>query len=141
MEARSTAMSWLAIKLSIKQAWSFLKEHWQIPFMLVWTIVTVVLARRNSEALKDVIDAKQQSHKKEVETLKRLHKDEVLKLKNLQQEYVKTIQQLEQKFKEQDQELSEKHTEDVKEIVIKSKGNPEAIKRKIEDEFGIKFVD
>lgn len=134
-------MSWLAIKLSIKQAWSFLKEHWQIPFMLVWTIVTVVLARRNSEALKDVIDAKQQSHKKEVETLKRLHKDEVLKLKNLQQEYVKTIQQLEQKFKEQDQELSEKHTEDVKEIVIKSKGNPEAIKRKIEDEFGIKFVD
>lgn len=134
-------MSWLATKLFIQRTWSFLREHWQIPFMALWTIVTVVLARRNSEALKDVISAKQQSHKKEVEALKRLHKDEVLRLKNLQEEYVKTIEQLEQKFKEQDQELSEKHVEDVKEIVIKSKGNPEAIKRKIENEFGIKFVN
>lgn len=134
-------MSWLATKLFFKRIWSFLKEHWQIPFMVVWTVITVVLSRRNTSALKDVIDAKQKSHKKEVETLKRLHKDEVLKLKNLQEEYVRTIEQLEQKFKEQDQELSEKHAEDVKEIVIKSKGNPEAIKRKIEDEFGIKFVD
>ena len=75
--------------------------------MVVWTVITVVLSRRNTSALKDVIDAKQKSHKKEVETLKRLHKDEVLKLKNLQEEYVRTLEHLEHKFKEQDQELSE----------------------------------
>ena len=119
----------------------FLKEHWQIPFVILWTIVTVILSRRNTEALKDVISAKQKSHRKQVETLKRIHKDEILKLKNLQEEYVKTIEQLEEKFKEQEKELSEKHIEDVKEIVIKSKGNPEAIKRKIENEFGIKFIN
>ena len=134
-------MSWLAIKLFFKKTWTFLKEHWQLPFIVLWTLVTVILSRRNTEALKDVLSAKQASHKKEVEMLKRTHRDEVLKLKSLQEQYVKTIEQLEQKFKEQDQELSEKHTEDVKEIVIKSKGNPEAIRRKIEDEFGIKFVD
>lgn len=134
-------MSWLAIKLFLKRVWSFLKEHWQIPFMIVWTIITVILSRRNTDALKDVINAKQKSHKKEVETLKRIHKDEVLRLKNLQQQYVETIKQLEEKFQEQNQELSEKHVEDVKEIVIKSKGNPEDIKRKIESEFGIKFIN
>lgn len=134
-------MSWLATKLFFKRTWSFLKEHWQIPFVILWTIVTVILSRRNTEALKDVISAKQNSHRKQVETLKRIHKDEILKLKNLQEEYVKTIEQLEEKFKEQEKELSEKHIEDVKEIVIKSKGNPEAIKRKIENEFGIKFIN
>ena len=134
-------MHWAAIKLSLGRAWSWLKAYWQVPFFVLWTMVTYFITRRNTDALLEVLDAKQKSHKKEVETLKRLHKDEVLKLKNLQEEYVRTIEQLEQKFKEQDQELSEKHAEDVKEIVIKSKGNPEAIKRKIEDEFGIKFVD
>ena len=109
--------------------------------MVAWTIITVILSRRNTDALKDVIDAKQKSHKQEVETLKKIHKDEVLKMKNLQDEYVRTIQQLEKRFEEQNQKLSEKHVEDVKEIVIKSKGNPEAIKKKIENEFGIKFID
>tara|TARA_Y100000114_G_scaffold157091_1_gene187038 strand:+ start:4986 stop:5411 length:426 start_codon:yes stop_codon:yes gene_type:complete len=141
VEAWTSAVSWLATKLFFKRAWSFLKEHWQIPFMLLWTIVTVVLSRRNSEALKDVISAKKESHKKQVDTLKKLHKDEVLKLKNLQQEYIQTIEQLEKRFSEQEQELSEKHIEDVKEIVIKSKGNSEEIKRKIENEFGIKFFN
>ena len=132
-------MSWLATKLFFKRAWSFLKEYWQIPFMVIWTIVTMILSRRNTDALKDVIDAKQKSHKKEIEELKSSHRDQILKMKSLQSEYIKTIEQLEKEFKQQDQELSEKHVEDIKEIVIKSKGNPEAIKRKIENEFGIKF--
>lgn len=139
MEARAKGMSWLAFKLFIKKSWSFLKEHWQIPFMLAWTIITVILARRNTDALKDVISAKQESHKKEIETLNKIHKEEVLKLKNVQAEYIRTIEALEAKFEEENKTLSKKHVEDVKEIVIKSKGNPEEIKRKIENEFGIKF--
>ena len=134
-------MSWLAVKLFFKRAWSFLKEYWQLPFIAAWTIVTVILSRRNTEALKEVISAKQKSHKKEVESLKRIHKDEVLKLKNLQKEYLKTVEELQIKFDKQNQNLSEKHVEDIKKIVIKSKGNPEEIKRKIENEFGIKFKD
>ena len=134
-------MSWLATKLFLKKTWSFLKEHWQLPFIAVWTIITIILSRRNTDALKEVISAKQDSHKKEVEMLKRIHRDEVLKLKDLQQEYLQTLEELEKKFKEQNQQLSEKHVEDVKKIVIKSKGNPEEIKRKIENEFGIKFTN
>ena len=132
-------MTWLAVKLFAKRSWSFLKQYWQVPFMLLWTVATVILARRNTAAMKEVMSAKQESHKREVETLKSLHKDEVLRLKNLQKQYAETIKELEEKFKEQDKRLSKKHTEDVKKIVIKSKGNPDEIKRKIENEFGIKF--
>lgn len=141
MEAWSTSVSWLAVKLFFKKTWSFFREYWQIPFLAIWTAITVILSKRNTDALKDVIDAKQKSHRKELEVLKRVHKSEVLKMKNLQEEYIKTIEQLEEKFKEQDQELSEKHIEDIKDIVIKSKGDPGIIKKKIENEFGIKFIN
>lgn len=134
-------MTWSATKLFFSRAWSFLKEYWQVPFMVAWTVITIVLTRRNTDALKDVISAKKESHKKQIEILKRAHREEVLELKGLQEQYLDTISKLQQKFDLQNKELSQKHVEDVKEIVIKSKGNPQAIKRKIENEFGIKFVD
>mgnify|MGYP001188483151 CR=1 FL=1 len=132
-------MTWLSAKLFFSKAWSFLKEYWQIPFMAIWTIITIVLVRRNTDALKDVISAKQESHSKQVESLKRNHREQILKMKGLQHQYLETIARLQSKFKEQNKKLSEKHAEDVKEIVIKSKGNPEEIIRKIENDFGIKF--
>ena len=132
-------MSWIATKLFFKKVWIFLKEYWQIPFMFLWTLITVVLTRRNTEALQEVLSVRQKSHRKEVETLERVHNKEIEKLKGIQEGYLKTIEDLESKFKEQNIELSKKQVEDVKKIVIKSKGNPEEIIRKIENEFGIKF--
>lgn len=132
-------MTWILIKDYAERSWAWLKTHWQVPFLVVWSIVVYLFTRRNTDALIDVIEAKETSHKKEVEALKRSHKDEILKLKGLQAEYVKTIKELEASFEQQKKELSKKQVEDVKKIVIKSKGNPEEIKRKIENEFGIKF--
>lgn len=134
-------MTWILIKESIEKSWTWLKEHWQLPFLVVWSVVIYLFTRRNTDALSDVLKIKQTAHEQEIEALKKSHKDEILKLKGLHAEYIKTIKHLEQGFKEQKQELSEKHVEDVKEIVIKSKGDPDEIKRKIENEFGIKFKD
>ena len=132
-------MTWVLIKEYAEKSWVWLKTNWQVPFLVVWSVVVYLLSRRNTDALLEVIKTKDQSHKREVEALQKSHKDEVLKLKGLQVEYVKTIKELEENFKQQEKELSEKQVEDVKQIVIKSKGDPEEIKRKIEDEFGIKF--
>ena len=132
-------MTWLAVKEFASRSWLWLKTYWQVPFLVVWTLVTYLVARRNTDALVDVLEIKKQTHKKEVDALNKSHRDEILKLKGIQSEYVKTIEQLESKFEEQQKKLSEKQVEHIKEVVIKSKGNPEEIKRKIEDEFGIKF--
>ena len=37
--------------------------------------------------------------------------------------------------------LSEKQKNDLKEVIIKSKGNPDEIRKKIEEEFGFNFVE
>ena len=132
-------MTWLVTKAFFKRAWLFLKENWQIPFLLVWTLVTVLLTRRNTDALLQVIEVKQDSHKKQLEALRKSHRAEELKLQGSQDQYLQTIEDLSEKFKKQDRQLSQKHVEDVKEIVIKSRGNPEEIKRKIENDFNIRF--
>lgn len=132
-------MSWLVFKSGVKESWSWLKENWKIPFLIVWSIVIFLFSRRNTEALKEVIDTNEKAHRAEVEALNKIHDEEILEIKNLQKQYKETIAGLEKQFREQDKELSQKHVEDIKKIVIKSEGNPEEIKRKIENDFGIKF--
>ena len=42
---------------------------------------------------------------------------------------------------EKEKELSEIQKNEIKELIIKSKGNPDEIRKRIEKEFGFKFVD
>lgn len=134
-------MTWLATKEFFKRAWIWIKTYWQVPFLILWTVLVYILTRRNTDALVEVLRIKEDSHKREIEILNKAHKDELIKLKGLQVEYIKTIEDLERKFEQRKETLSEKHIEDVKDIVLESKGNPQEIKKKIEDEFGIKFKD
>lgn len=132
-------MTWLLFKTWFKKSWVWVKHNWKIPLVVVWSITIFIFSRRNSDALKEVIETNKRAHKEEIDTINRIHKDEILKLKNLQKEYKDVISNLEKEFEAQNKQLSEKHIEEVKKIVIKSKGNPEQIIRKIENDFGIKF--
>lgn len=134
-------MSWLATKAAIKTSWIWLKEHWQIPLLAVWSVVIFIFTRRNTEALLEVIDAKQESYKKQIEILRRTHRNELLERDNLILEYESLLDALRQEFENRKQELTEIHEEEIKEVVIKSKGDPEEIKTFIEEEFGIVFKD
>ena len=100
-----------------------------------------VLARRNSDALVEVIEAKRDSYKKQLEVLKNTHNDEILKRNNLSEKYAKTLEEVEAKFKEKEKELTEAQKIEIKEVVVKSRGNHDEIKRRIEKEFGIRYVE
>lgn len=133
-------MTWVLFKLYCKKSWAWLKHNWKIPAILAWTIIVYISSKGNSQAMEDVIKANRKAHRDEVEALRRAHSDEVLKLKNLQEQYQETVKHLEAKFQKENKELTEKQTEEVKKVIIKSKGNPDEIKKRIEKEFGIKFA-
>ncbi len=133
-------MSWLLFKTTVLKIWSWLREHWQIPFLLVWTVLVYILTRRNTDAMMEVIEAKRDSYRKQLEILKSTHNNEILKRNNLSEKYVETLEEIEIKFKEKEEELTEIQKEEIKEVVIKSKGNPEEIRRRIEKEFGFRYV-
>ena len=134
-------MSWILIITSLKKCYIWLKEYWQVPFIVFWTILVYVVTRRNTDALVEVIHSRKESYKKQIETLKKSHADELLKRDKLLVTYQDAIIELESKYLQQEKQLSETQKEEVKQIVIKSKGNPDEIKKRIQKEFGFQFVE
>ena len=134
-------MTWALFKISLKKAWVWLKQHWQVPFLLVWTIVVYILTRRNTDAMLEVVEAKRDSYKRQVEILRKSHNDEILERNNLSKKYEEALENLEKRFELEKRSLTESQKNDIKEVVIKSKGNPDEIKRKIQKEFGFTYVE
>ncbi len=133
-------MTWLVVKTSFKKLWLWLKVNWQIPFLLAWTIVVYVLTRRNTDSLLEVIEAKRESYERQLEILKNTHNDEILKRNNLDKKYDMILKELEEEFKEKNKIMTEKQKNDIKDVIIKSRENPDDIKKRIEEEFGFRFV-
>ena len=127
--------------LKLKEAWIWLKAHWQIPFLLAWTIVVWVLTRRNSDAIIEVLEAKKKSYEKQIEVLNETHADELLKRDKLLDQYNETVKKIEDEWKLGKLKLSKEQQEGIKKFVLESKGNPDEIKKKIEDAFGFTYTD
>ena len=100
-----------------------------------------VVTRRNAEALIDIIETRKNSYKKQLEMLKKTHNNELLKRDELIKEYQDAVKKVEDEFKKREEDLSEKQKEEIKEVVIKTKGNPAEVRKMIEREFGINYVE
>ena len=125
-------MSWLLAKTFVKKAWIWLRTHWQVPFLVIWTAIVWVLTRRNSQAIIDVLDAKKRSYEEQLNALRDNHRDELLERDNLVRQYKETIEKIEIDFRAKEEALTEKQKETVKKIVLDSKGDPDAVRKEIE---------
>jgi len=134
-------MFWISFVSSVKKTWAWLKAHWQIPFLLAWTLVVWVLTRRNSDALVEVLKAKKTSYESQLNALKKSHIEEILKRDKIIEKYNQTIAKIEKELERENRELEEQEKERVKEIVALSKGNPDVIRSKIEEVLGLTYVD
>ena len=134
-------MSWLATKIAFKKSWIWLKEHWQVPFMVAWTVAVWVVSRRNSQAVVEVLEAKKKSYKEQIDTLKKTHSDELLARDALIEKYKETVEKVQRDFKHGKLRLTNNQKEEIKKFVLESKGNPDEIKEKIESTFGFTYVD
>lgn len=133
-------MSWLIFKKTIKSSFLWLKTHWQIPLLVFWTILVYVMTKRDTEAIVEVMNAKKESYKKQIEILERKHRDEILKRENLIEKYESTIKEIETRYEKNKKSLSEQQKETLKDVIIKSKGNTNDIRELVEGEFGFKYV-
>jgi len=134
-------MTWILFKSSVSKLWIWLKEHWQLPFLFVWTVFVYIFTRRNTDAVVEVLNAKKKSYEKQIKELKNRHKNEIIERDNLIKQYHKTVDAIEKKYKEQERILSSREKKRIKEIVKKSKGEPSVIKTEIEKSFGFVYVD
>lgn len=134
-------MSWLVFKKSLKSCWLWLKAYWQVPLLIIWSVVVYVLSKRNTDALVEVMEARKESYEKQINELKTRHNNEIIERDRLINQYHETVSAIEKKYEEQKKKLKTKEKRKIKEIVKKSKGEPDVIKAEIEKSFGFVFVD
>lgn len=134
-------MSWLAIKKTLRSCWVWLKTYWQVPVLVIWSLVVYVLSKRNTDALVEVMEARKESYEKQINELKTRHNNEIIERDRLINQYHETVSAIEKKYEEQKKKLKAKEKRKIKEIIKKSKGEPDVIKAEIEKSFGFVFVD
>ncbi len=126
---------------TVAKSWLWLKEHWKIVAVSVWSVLIWVVSRNNSRATLKVLEARKESYNKQMAILKKNHKKELSEKDKLILEYHDTIEKLEKRFQREHRTITEEHKKEVKKIVELSKGNPEEVRIRIEEEFGFKFVE
>ena len=127
--------------LKLKKAWAWLKAHWQIPFLLIWTVVVWILTRRNSDAIIEVLEARKKSYEEQIKVLNETHADELLKRDKLLDQYNSTIEKIKRDWELGNLKLTKKQEDEIKKFIIDSKGNPDEIRKKIKDAFGFTYTD
>ena len=73
MEARLLKVilfSWIALKLSLKKVWTWLKNYWHVPMVCLWTVVVWAFSRRNTAAGLEVLATSKESYEAQIEVLK-----------------------------------------------------------------------
>ena len=103
---------------------------------MVW-----ILTRRNSDAIIEVLEARKKSYEGQIKTLNKTHADELLKRDKLLDQYNSTVEKIKRDWTIGTLKLSEEQEEKIKKFVIDSKGNPDEIRKKIEDTFGFIYTD
>ena len=134
-------MEWVAFKKAASTCWLWLKNHWQIPFIIIWSILVYFFSRRNSDAIIELLNARKDSYEKQLNELKKRHNDEIIERDKLIKRYHEAVSLVEKRYAEKEKELSIREKKRVKEIVRESKGDPDVIKEEIEKSFGFDFID
>ena len=87
------------------------------------------------------MNVKKESYEKQINELKSSHNNEIIERDRIIKQYHKTLSDIERKYEEAEKKLKLKEKRKIKEIVKKSKGEPDVIKAEIEKSFGFIYID
>ena len=136
-------MNLLKIKLIAKKSWLYAKKFWWILVTCLLLIIAFLLwaLTRNGAfvaTLVELLEAKNDAHDSEMETLTHIHNTEVEK-KNIRiKEHQKKLEELGEEFKNRNETLDRKKKAELKKIVDESYNDPEKLSREIAEAFGLK---
>lgn len=133
-------MSWMATKIFLKKAWSFTKNYWYIPVVLVAILITFLVTKTNNEKLLSILNRANENHKKEIDIINSLHKEEIKKRDQLLKEHAETLEILEREYQLKLSELDENKKKEVDNIIKKFDGDTESLAKELSKKFGVAYV-
>ena len=136
-------ITFLKAKLISKKVWLWAKKFWWAIILGLLFICAglISLATRNGVLIAgvlDLLDAKREAHKTEIDTLTRIHDTEVSEKNKRLGEHLKRRAQLEEEFKKRGETLDAEKEAELKRLVDEGYNNPEKLARDLAEAFGIK---
>ena len=133
-------MTWLVIKTFLKKAWVWLKHNWQVPAVLVYTLVLWIFFRRKDKAL-EVLEIRSESYKKQIDAINEIHKEEIEKKSKILERYGIILKELEEQYEKDSLELDAKKKKEVKDLVEKYNEQPDELAKLLAEKYGLEYVE
>ena len=94
-------MQMITIKLYLKKAWVWLKNHWYIPAFLLAACVIWFFYRQKAAAIFDNLVESRKAHKQEIEELNKIQAKEIADRDKNLKEYMKSESELEERLEKE----------------------------------------
>jgi hypothetical protein len=130
-------MNWPALKHVLKKVWVWLKTYWYVPALLVYTLVLMVVFRKDGANALGVLEASKDSYKKQIDVLNETHEGELKKRDEITKKYNKTIDQIESQHMDESRKLDVHKRRRVKRLIEENHEDPEHLTRLLSLTFGI----
>ena len=98
----------LVAKTYLKKAYVWLKNHWYVPFSVMFAIVTWFFYRQKSAMLAENLKATRESHKKEIEEVNKIHEKHISERQNRVDLYRSNRETLDESKAEKEAQTKEK---------------------------------
>ena len=132
---------WLAAQIGAHKSWSFIKKHWQLFVASIYAIAVWFYFKGQSNNIKEVLEVREDTHRKELDTLNTNHAEEIALRDDALGKYHEIIAKIEKKYEERKEDLSDTKRQEVNKLVSKYRKDPTTLSRLLAERFGIKHVE
>lgn len=124
----------------LKKAWSWVKNYWYVPLILVAAVVLAIFKQKDVIDWAIVLDKARNSHKDEVEIIQKTHEEEIVRREKVIMQARYAEQQVRERFAEDKKDLDARTEKRVKKIIKQLKDDPDAMAEKLREETGYHII-
>ena len=129
-------MTWLLLLTKLKTFWSKGKYYISIALVGAAAIFIFFVLKKKDKAWEMVQKIKD-NHNKELDIINNSHKEVSEKKQKEVEKYHKIIKEIEDKHKKQNDDLDTNYKKDVDRLMKKYENDPQALAKRLSEEFGI----
>lgn len=134
------SLSWLAVSTFLQKAWVWCKHHWKLALLALWTAVIWVVAKKNINAHKKVLSKTIESYKEQIGIIDRTYQDELEERNKALEAYNEIMVHLDHEYKSELDALTFQKRAKIKTLIDSYYNDTEELNRRLEGEFGFKYV-
>jgi len=132
-------MSWLVVKHVSKKIWLWIKHHWYIPLLVVYSLVLFVVFRKDGLSALEILYTTKDSYAKQIKAVNEAHEEELAKRNDILKKYNTIVDDIDAQHEVDKRKLDSHKKKMIKDLVENYHEDPEELTRMLKITFGINY--